>query len=159
MVENKTYFSLSADYRNTDGFYRNSFQNNAAIVDALESYNVNARLVWDASDALSIDTKLRVGSVDASSITFNSTFNLPVLAAAFANPSAYQDVNDFDFLFQSNVTSDNDQDVLRSYQYGAQSYICKPLDFPEFSRTVCETVEYWLGLNRPVPRLRLTRAE
>jgi len=112
LVEDKTYFSLSADYRKSDGYYRNSFQNGAPIVDAFESYNVNARLVWDASDALSIDTKLRVGSVDASSITFNSTFNLPVFAAALTNPPAYQDVNDFDFLFQSNVTSDNDQDVV-----------------------------------------------
>jgi two-component system response regulator len=57
------------------------------------------------------------------------------------------------------TSSENDQDVLRAYQYGAQSYICKPLDFPEFSRAVCETVEYWLGLNRPVPRLRTVRAE
>jgi len=112
LVEDTTYFSLSADYTNSDGFYRNSFQNDAAIVDAFESYNVHARLVWDASDALSIDTKLRVGSVDASSITFNSTFNLPVFAAALSNPPAYQDVNDFDFLFQSNVISDNDQDVI-----------------------------------------------
>jgi iron complex outermembrane receptor protein len=111
LVADKTYFSLSADYRNSDGFYRNSFQNGAAIVDAFENYNVNARLVWDVSDALSIDTKLRVGSVDASSITFNSTFNLPVFAAN-GNPPAYQDVNDYDFLFQSNVTSDNDQDVV-----------------------------------------------
>jgi len=111
LVENKTYFSLSADYRNSDGFYRNSFQGGAAIVDAFESYNVNARLVWDVSDALSIDTKLRVGAVDASSITFNSTFNLPVFAAV-GPPAAYQDVNDFDFLFQANVISDNDQDVV-----------------------------------------------
>ncbi len=111
LVEDKTYFSLSADYRNSDGYYRNSFQNDAAIVDAFESYNVNARLVWDASDALTIDTKLRVGSVDASSITFNSTFNLPVFAAG-GPPAAYQDVNDFDFLFQANVISDNDQDVF-----------------------------------------------
>ena len=112
LVEDTTYFSISADYRNSDGFYRNSFQNDAAIVDALESYNVNARLVWEPSDALSIDTKLRVGAVDASSITFNSTFNLPIFAAALSNPPAYQDVNDFDFLFQSNVISDNDQDVI-----------------------------------------------
>lgn len=112
LVEDKTYFSISADYRSSDGFYRNSFQSGAAIVDAFESYNVNARLIWDASDALSIDTKLRVGSVDASSITFNSTFNLPIFAAALSNPPAYQDVNDYDFLFQSNVTSDNDQDVV-----------------------------------------------
>ena len=112
LVEDKTYFSLSADYRNSDGFYRNSFQGGAAIVDAFESYNVNARLVWDVSDALSIDTKLRVGAVDASSITFNSTFNLPVFAGALSNPPANQDVNDFDFLFQANVISDNDQDVV-----------------------------------------------
>jgi len=112
LVEDKTYFSLSADYRNSDGYYRNSFQTGAAIVDAFESYNVNARLLWEASDALSIDTKLRVGAVDASSITFNSTFNLPIFATALSNPPAYQDVNDFDFLFQSNVTSDNDQDVI-----------------------------------------------
>ncbi len=57
------------------------------------------------------------------------------------------------------TSSEDDQDVLRAYQFGAQSYICKPLDFPEFSRTVCDTVEYWLGLNRPVPRLRLVRTE
>ena len=57
------------------------------------------------------------------------------------------------------TSSENDQDVLRAYQYGAQSYICKPLDFPDFSRAVCETVEYWLGLNRPIPRLRMVRTE
>lgn len=52
------------------------------------------------------------------------------------------------------TSSDNEQDVLRAYQYGAQSYICKPLDFPKFTRAVCETVDYWLGLNQPVPQLR-----
>ena len=57
------------------------------------------------------------------------------------------------------TSSENEQDVLRAYQLGAQSYICKPLGFPEFSRAVCETVEYWLGLNRPIPKLRLVRTE
>lgn len=57
------------------------------------------------------------------------------------------------------TSSDSDQDVLRAYQYGAQSYIRKPIDFPEFSGAVCETLEYWLGLNRPIPRLRLIRAK
>ena len=57
------------------------------------------------------------------------------------------------------TSSENDQDMLRAYQFGAQSYICKPLGFPEFSRAVCQTVEYWLGLNRPVPKLRLVRTE
>jgi len=112
LKEDVAYFSLSADYRETDGFYRNSFQNNAAIVDAFEGFNINGRLVWDASDALSIDTKVRYGEVDASSITFNSIFHLPVFAAATDTPGAYQNANDFDFQFDANSISDNDQEVF-----------------------------------------------
>ncbi len=51
--------------------------------------------------------------------------------------------------------SNDDHDILEAYHWGAQSYICKPLDFPEFARTVKETLDYWLGLNRPAPRHRL----
>jgi len=112
LKQDVAYFNLSADYRESDGFYRNSFQNNAAIVDAYESFNINGRLVWDASESLSIDTKIRYGEVDASSITFNSVFHLPVFAAAQAIPEAYQNVNDFDFQFDANTISDNDQEVF-----------------------------------------------
>ena len=104
------FFRFSADWRESDGYYRNSFQNDAPIVDAYEGYNVNGRLFWEVNDRLSVDMKLRVGEVDASSITFNSTFNLPVFAAALDTPAAYQDVNDFDFKFDANIVSDNDQD-------------------------------------------------
>lgn len=51
--------------------------------------------------------------------------------------------------------SDDDRDILEAYQWGAQSYICKPMGFPDFSRTVQETLDYWLSLNRPVPRHRI----
>ena len=112
LKQDELYFNLSADYRESDGFYRNSFQNNAATVDAFESFNVNGRLVWDASESLSIDTKIRYGEVDASSITFNSVFHLPVFASAVGPPEAYQNVNDYDFLFQANAVSDNDQEVF-----------------------------------------------
>jgi iron complex outermembrane receptor protein len=110
LIEDELYFRLSADWRSSDGYYTNVFQDRDDIVDAYDGYNVNARLVWEPSDTTTIDTKLRVGSVDASSITFNSTFALPVFAAALSNPPAYQDVNDFDFQFDANVVSDNDQD-------------------------------------------------
>jgi iron complex outermembrane receptor protein len=112
LIEDKLSFRLSADYRESDGFYRNSFQNNSPIVDAYEGYNLNGRLVWQAGDNLRFDTKLRYGEVDASSITFNSTFNLPVFAAALNNPPAYQDVNDFEFQFHPNIVSDNDQESI-----------------------------------------------
>jgi len=110
LIQDELFFRLSGDYRESDGFYRNSFQGNTPIVDAYEGYNINGRLVWDVNEKLRIDTKLRIGEVDASSISFNSTFNLPVFAEAFGQPEAYQDVNDFDFLFQPNIVSDNDQE-------------------------------------------------
>ena len=104
-------YRISGDWRSSDGYYRNQFQNGAAIVDSLDSYNINARVVWKPSDTFTLDTKLRVGKVDASSISFNSTFNLPIFAAALDNPPAYQNVNDFDFQFDGNIISDNDQDA------------------------------------------------
>jgi iron complex outermembrane receptor protein len=110
ITEDQLFYRISADWRESDGFYRNSFQNGAAIVDNYDGFNVNGRLVWQRDENTRLDTKLRVGEVDASSITFNSTFNLPVFAAALNNPPAFQDVNDFDFVFHPNIISDNDQE-------------------------------------------------
>ncbi|RME62083.1 MAG: TonB-dependent receptor, partial [Alphaproteobacteria bacterium] len=109
LVENELFFRLSGDYRTTDGFYRNVFQNNRAIVDRFEGYNVHGRLVWEPSEQFSLDTKVRYGEVDASAITFNATFHLPVFAQAFGAPAAFEDVNDHQFVFQPNIVSDNDQ--------------------------------------------------
>ncbi|GAB4139466.1 MAG: TonB-dependent receptor [Sphingomonadales bacterium] len=109
LVENELFFSVSGDYRTTDGFYRNQFQNNAAIVDRYEGFNIHGRLLWEPSDDLAVDTKVRYGEVDASSITFNATFHLPVFAQAFGSPAAFEDVNEHEFVFQPNIVSDNDQ--------------------------------------------------
>ena len=46
----------------------------------------------------------------------------------------------------------DDHDVAEAYQWGAQSYICKPGSFPELAHAVRETLDYWLGLNRSVRR-------
>lgn len=50
------------------------------------------------------------------------------------------------------TSSERDEDVARAYELGAQSYICKPMSYPEFADTVCDTLEYWLKLNRRAPR-------
>lgn len=112
LIQDELYWQVSADYRESNGYYRNQFQNGAAIVDSYEGYNVNARVIWDLSDTTTLDTKLRIGSSSANAISFNSTFALPVFAAALNNPPAYQNVNDFDFQFDANVVSDNDQDAF-----------------------------------------------
>ena len=112
IIEDELYYNVSADWRTTDGFYSNKFQNNSSIVDTYEGYNINARLVWDQSESLRIDSKLRYGEVDASSIVFNSIFHLPVFADATNTPAANLDSNDVDFEFNPNVVSDNDQESI-----------------------------------------------
>lgn len=112
LIENELFFRLSGDYRTSDGFYRNSFQNDRAIVDSYEGFNVNGRLLYEPTDALSLDTKFRYGEVDANSIAFNATFHLPVFAEAFGSPAAFEDVNDHPFVFQPNIVSDNDQQAF-----------------------------------------------
>jgi len=112
IVEDSLYYSVSTDYRSTDGFYENSFLNNSSTIDAFESYNLNGRLVYDPNDRLTVDIKGRYGEIDANSIVFNANFHLPVFAGGTNTPAANLDVNDHPFVFQPNVTSDNDQTAL-----------------------------------------------
>lgn len=39
------------------------------------------------------------------------------------------------------------QDLTDSYDLGCNSYICKPIDFLEFERTLRQIGHYWLDLN------------
>ncbi len=49
-------------------------------------------------------------------------------------------------------TSSNErQDIINCYALGANSYIRKPVDFLEFSETVRQLGQYWLGVNLPAP--------
>ena len=102
-------YRVSGDYRTTDGFYRNSFLGDSPTVDASESYNINGRLVFEPSDQLTVDIKGRYGEVDANSIVFNANFHLPTFADITTVTAANLDVNEHEFVFQPNVTSDNDQ--------------------------------------------------
>jgi CheY-like chemotaxis protein len=52
------------------------------------------------------------------------------------------------------TTSTEDQDRLRSYDLGANSYVRKPVDFQEFIGAVGQLGLYWLILNQPPPVVR-----
>lgn len=47
------------------------------------------------------------------------------------------------------TSSDEHRDRLKSYDLGANSYVCKPLDFAEFNDAVKSLGLYWLLLNMP----------
>ena len=50
------------------------------------------------------------------------------------------------------TSSSEDEDMLKSYQLGANSYVRKPVDFGQFAQAVSQLGIYWLLLNEAVPK-------
>ena len=101
---------VSGDYRKTSGFYRNNGPIAAArgaTIDQYEGYNLNARLVSEVSDSLTLDAKARYGHNRSGSINYNVVFALPNFAGI--NPAFYNDVNTQPYQFLSNIPSDGNQ--------------------------------------------------
>jgi len=105
--------------RKTDGFLENVYLNDDVVND-YEETAISGRLVFDPTDTLSIDTKIRFSEVSAASIAFNAAFELPFFVGALdglqafgVDPSAASiDVNDFEFVYSPNVDPENEQDTL-----------------------------------------------
>jgi two-component system response regulator len=51
------------------------------------------------------------------------------------------------------TSSQEDQDVIASYDLGANSYIRKPVDFAQFAEAIKHLGLYWLVLNEPPPEV------
>jgi CheY-like chemotaxis protein len=50
------------------------------------------------------------------------------------------------------TSSSEDEDVLRSYELGANSYVRKPVEFSAFASAVGQLGIYWVLLNQKLPR-------
>ena len=49
------------------------------------------------------------------------------------------------------TSSDDQRDVVESYRLGANSYVCKPVNYKQFQEAVRHVQFYWLRLNQPPP--------
>jgi CheY-like chemotaxis protein len=49
------------------------------------------------------------------------------------------------------TSSNEEQDLLAGYGFGANSYVRKPVDFDQFAEAVRYLGLYWLVLNQPPP--------
>ena len=47
------------------------------------------------------------------------------------------------------TSSQQESDLIKSYQLGANSYMVKPVNFERFSEVVADIGFYWLMLNKP----------
>ena len=49
------------------------------------------------------------------------------------------------------TTSNEEKDIINSYDLGANSYVQKPVDFAQFTQAAQQLGLYWLLLNEPPP--------
>jgi two-component system response regulator len=52
------------------------------------------------------------------------------------------------------TSSSEDEDMVRSYQSGANSYVRKPIDFSAFANAVTQLGMYWVLINQIPPNRR-----
>ncbi len=50
------------------------------------------------------------------------------------------------------TSSSEDEDMMRSYESGANSYVRKPVEFAAFAEAVTQLGIYWMLLNQNPPR-------
>ncbi len=50
------------------------------------------------------------------------------------------------------TSSDEQEDMARGYELGANSYVRKPVEFDSFAQAVTQLGLYWLRLNEPPPQ-------
>jgi len=110
LVEDKLAGSLTAYYRDTNGFYDNAFTGADDEVDFLQDQGLRGRMVWSINDRTTMDIRAATSKTEGGAINFNAVFAIPIFAEGFGlGPSFYADVNEHEFIFSFNVPGENEQ--------------------------------------------------
>lgn len=113
-VSENSGFSVFADYRESDGFFRNTSpvpNARGATVDNSENLTVGGRFVLYPSDRSEIDIKARYADYTGAALSFNPVFHLPGFAGALGDPLFDEDVNEHNYDFIGNIEPENTQET------------------------------------------------
>jgi len=103
---------LSGNYSTTDGFFRNRFLGNSKTIDDQEVWGIDGRFVAELSPSTELDVKARYSDLTGASINFNASFHLPNFAGV--DPAFFEDVNEHQFGYYSNIRPTNDQTTFEA---------------------------------------------
>jgi iron complex outermembrane receptor protein len=104
---------FSADRRSTNGEFTNVYQDKKDV-DRFTDFDVNSRMIWKPDSDTTVDFKARYGKVDGAALDFNAVFALSGLASAFGVPALNENVNNHQFVYQSNIEPLNRQETTES---------------------------------------------
>ncbi|GAB5415468.1 MAG: hypothetical protein Cons2KO_30710 [Congregibacter sp.] len=113
-VTENSGFSVFADYRKFDGFFRNTSPvpgAQGATVDATDNTTIGGRFVINPSETSEIDIKARYADFEGSALKFNPVFHLPGFAAALGDPLFDEAVDDHNYDFIGNIEPRNSQET------------------------------------------------
>ncbi len=110
---------VSAFYRNTNGFFYNSYLHCDNCADYYKEYGIAPRLIIDAGENGTFDVKAKFSKITAGAINFNAAFALPYFTVAtaglngilpgFNSADFNQNVNNHVFDYISNIVPHNEQ--------------------------------------------------
>jgi len=108
---------VSAFYRNTNGFFYNSYLKCDSCADYYKEEGIAPRMIVDAGENGTFDIKAKYSKITAGAINFNAVFALPAFASglSFLNGNGYnsadffQNVNSHDFKYINNIVPHNEQ--------------------------------------------------
>jgi len=104
--------SVSAYYRNTDGFWKNDYLGCDDCVDYFEEMGVSGRLMFDVGDTGVIDVKAKYSEISAGAINFNASLALQDAAGLTGVGEFWEDPNKHDFVYLNNVKPENEQENI-----------------------------------------------
>jgi CheY-like chemotaxis protein len=119
---------------------------------ALEIGGVGRNIVWVQDGEAALDYVFRTGAYEQRAgglphlmlldLHMPKIDGLDVLARIKADPQT----RSIPVVIMS--SSDQESDMVRSYEHHANSYIVKPVDFKQFMAQVAMLGQYWMRINR-----------